>query len=61
MGPFGLIDLIGADVVEAIGLSLEDAYHRTCDAPPPELRRRVALGWLGRKNGRGYYPYPPKP
>ena len=60
MGPFALTDLIGADVVEAIGRSLEDAFHRTCDAPPPELRRRVALGWLGRKSGRGYFDYPPK-
>jgi 3-hydroxybutyryl-CoA dehydrogenase len=57
LGPFGLIDLIGADVVQAIGLSLEEEFHRTCDAPPPELRRRVALGWLGRKTGRGYYSY----
>jgi 3-hydroxybutyryl-CoA dehydrogenase len=60
MGPFALIDLIGADVVQAIGRSLEDAFHRTSDAPPPELRRRVALGWLGRKNGRGYFEYPPR-
>jgi 3-hydroxybutyryl-CoA dehydrogenase len=57
MGPFGLIDLIGADVVQAIGQSLEDHYHRTSDGPPPELRRRVALGWLGRKTGRGYFEY----
>ncbi|MFN2589568.1 MAG: 3-hydroxyacyl-CoA dehydrogenase family protein, partial [Actinomycetota bacterium] len=60
MGPFALIDLIGADVVQAIGRSLEDAFHRTCDSPPAELRRRVALGWLGRKTGRGYFAYPPK-
>jgi len=60
MGPFALIDLIGADVSVAIGRSLEDAYHRTSDAPPPELRRRVAIGWLGRKTGRGYYEHPPK-
>jgi 3-hydroxybutyryl-CoA dehydrogenase len=60
MGPFALIDLIGADVVAAIGRSLEDHYHRTSDAPPPELRRRIALGWLGRKSRRGYFSYPPK-
>ncbi|HJP65700.1 MAG TPA: 3-hydroxyacyl-CoA dehydrogenase family protein [Actinomycetota bacterium] len=60
MGPFALIDLIGADVVEAIGLSLEDHYHRTSDGPPPELKRRVALGWLGRKTRQGYFPYPPR-
>jgi 3-hydroxybutyryl-CoA dehydrogenase len=59
MGPFALIDLIGADVVEAIGRSLDQGLHRTCDGPPPELRRRVALGWLGRKTGRGYFSYPP--
>ena len=60
MGPFGLIDLIGADVVQAIGRSLEESFHRSCDGPSPELRRRVALGWLGRKTGRGYFDYQPK-
>jgi 3-hydroxybutyryl-CoA dehydrogenase len=60
MGPFALIDLIGADVCIAIGRSLEDAFHRTCDAPPPDLQRRAAIGWLGRKTGRGYYDYPPR-
>jgi 3-hydroxybutyryl-CoA dehydrogenase len=60
MGPFALIDLIGADVCVAIARSLDDTYHRTCDAPPPDLRRRVSLGWLGRKAGRGYYAYPPE-
>ncbi len=60
MGPFALIDLIGADVCVAIGRSLEDAYHRTSDAPPPDLRRRVGVGWLGRKTGRGYCEHPPK-
>jgi 3-hydroxybutyryl-CoA dehydrogenase len=60
MGPFALIDLIGADVVSAIGRSLDDAFHRTCDGPTPDLRRRVSLGLLGRKTGRGYHDYPPK-
>jgi 3-hydroxybutyryl-CoA dehydrogenase len=59
MGPLALIDLIGADVCAAIGRSLERDFHRTSDSPPPELRRRVALGWLGRKTGRGYYRYGP--
>ncbi len=60
MGPFALIDLIGADVVQAIGRSLDDGFHRTCDAASPELRRRVALGWLGRKTGHGYFDYAPR-
>jgi 3-hydroxybutyryl-CoA dehydrogenase len=60
MGPFALIDLIGADVCVAIGRSLFDEFHRTSDAPSPELTRRVSLGLLGRKSGRGYYRYPKK-
>lgn len=60
MGPFALIDLIGADVTAAIGRSLDGAFHRTSDGPPPDLRRRVSLGLLGRKTGRGYHDYPPK-
>jgi len=58
MGPFGLIDLIGADVCLAIGRALFDEYHGIAHAPSPELRRRVALGLLGRKSGRGYYASP---
>jgi 3-hydroxybutyryl-CoA dehydrogenase len=58
MGPFALIDLIGADVCLAIGLSLSQEFHATSDSPSPELRRRATLGWLGRKTGRGYYDYP---
>ncbi len=57
MGPFALIDLIGADVCVAIARSLDDEFHRTSDAPPPALQRRVSVGWLGRKSGRGYYDY----
>jgi 3-hydroxybutyryl-CoA dehydrogenase len=55
MGPFELIDLIAADVCLGIGRSLFDEYHGIAHAPSPELRRRVALGLLGRKSGRGYY------
>jgi 3-hydroxybutyryl-CoA dehydrogenase len=61
MGPFALMDLIGADVCVAIGRSLEAEYHRTSDGPTPEMLRRVSTGWLGRKTGRGYFEYPPKP
>jgi 3-hydroxybutyryl-CoA dehydrogenase len=57
MGPFALIDLIGADVCLAISASLSQEFHATSDSPSAELRRRAALGWLGRKTGRGYYDY----
>jgi 3-hydroxybutyryl-CoA dehydrogenase len=60
MGPFALIDLIGADVVVAIGRTLHEEYRATSEAPSPDLLRRVTLGWLGRKTGRGFYSYPAK-
>ena len=61
LGPFALIDLIGADVCEAISASLFDEFHRPYDAAPPELKQRVRSGMLGRKTGHGYYDYPAKP
>jgi 3-hydroxyacyl-CoA dehydrogenase len=48
-------DLIGADVCLAIGSALFEEFHTTTDSPSSELQRRVLLGWLGRKSGRGYY------
>ncbi|MDR7124716.1 3-hydroxyacyl-CoA dehydrogenase NAD-binding domain-containing protein [Pseudotabrizicola sp. 4114] len=61
LGPFGLMDLIGADVSLAATESLSAAmqghprYH-VFDA----LRRQVAAGMLGRKTGRGFlFPDPP--
>lgn len=57
IGPFALIDLIGADVTAAIGRTLHEESKRPGDMPSPELKRRVALGILGRKTGRGYYEY----
>lgn len=55
LGPFGLIDLVGADINLAATESLAAAmdghprYH-VFDA----LRRQVASGDLGRKTGRGF-------
>lgn len=61
LGPFGLIDLVGADINLAATESLSGAmdghprYH-IFDA----LRRQVASGDLGRKTGKGFL-YPDKP
>ena len=61
LGPFGLIDLVGADINLAATESLAAAmqghprYH-VFEA----LRRQVASGDLGRKTGRGFL-YPEKP
>lgn len=58
MGPLTLADFIGLDVCLAI---LEVLHHGLGDPkyrPCPLLRRMVAAGHLGRKNGRGFYTYP---
>lgn len=58
LGPFALIDLVGADIVAAIGDSLFADTRENLHAPSPGLRRQVASGNLGRKTGRGYHVYP---
>ena len=57
MGPLELADFIGLDVcVNILDVLLDgfgDPKYRAC----PLLRKMVAAGWLGRKNGRGFYIY----
>lgn len=57
MGPLALADLIGLDtclnILEVLHRELGDDRYRPC----PLLRKYVAAGWLGRKSGRGFYPY----
>lgn len=57
MGPLALADLIGLDTVMSI---MEVMHHMFGDdkyRPAPLLRRYVDAGRLGRKSGRGFYPY----
>ena len=58
IGPFGLMDAVGLDVVRDIEMS----YHRVSgdpsDLPPPTLVRLVEQGRLGVKSGEGFYHYP---
>ena len=61
LGPFSLIDLIGADVNLAATEGLYDAFDRHPRYFPfAALRRRVASGHLGRKSGVGFL-YPDAP
>jgi 3-hydroxybutyryl-CoA dehydrogenase len=57
MGPLALADLIGLDtclaILERLHTSLGEDKYRPC----PLLRNYVAAGYLGRKTGRGFYPY----
>ncbi|MFD8525495.1 3-hydroxybutyryl-CoA dehydrogenase [Streptomyces capillispiralis] len=57
MGPLRLLDLIGLDTTQAIAESMYEEFKEPLYAPPALLRRMVAAGHLGRKNGRGFYMY----
>jgi 3-hydroxybutyryl-CoA dehydrogenase len=60
MGPLALADLIGLDtclaIMEVLHEGLGDDKYRPC----PLLRKMVRAGYLGRKSGRGFYPYDKK-
>lgn len=58
MGPFELQDLIGIDINYAASQSVYEAYHHAPRFRPSALQRQqVESGRLGRKSGRGWYPY----
>ena len=57
MGPLQTIDLIGLDTIYRGASALYDELKDPQYAPPPLMKRMVALGWLGRKTGKGFYEY----
>jgi 3-hydroxybutyryl-CoA dehydrogenase len=57
MGPLRLADLIGLDIVLAVGNEMFRGYHDTKYRPCPMLKRYVSAGFLGKKTGRGFYIY----
>lgn len=57
MGPFQLADLIGLDTVLAIARVLHEGLGDAKYRPSPLLVKYVEAGWLGRKTGRGFFPY----
>lgn len=57
MGPFTLCDFVGIDTTCRIAEIMFEEYREQRYAPPPLLKRMVALGRFGRKAGRGFYDY----
>ncbi len=55
MGPFVLCDFVGLDTLCKIGEIMYDEYREERYAPPPLLKRVVAMGRFGRKTGMGFY------
>jgi len=58
MGPFELLDLIGADVTHAVMVSIFEQYFgEPMYQPSAQMAVRVAGGLLGRKTKQGFYNY----
>lgn len=61
MGPFKLMDLIGNDVNYAVSVSVYEQLGKPERLKPSSIQKeKVEKGELGRKSGKGYYPYPLK-
>lgn len=58
LGPFGLMDEVGLNVVADIETSYISTSPDPTDVPNPTLHRLVDAGELGQKAGQGFYQYP---
>jgi 3-hydroxybutyryl-CoA dehydrogenase len=58
MGPFGLMDAVGLDVVHDIEMVYFEDSGDPRDRPPDALRSMLDRGCLGVKTGEGFYRYP---
>ena len=57
IGPLALCDLIGLDVELAVMNVLFEGFKDPKYRPAPLLVEMVEAGYLGRKTGRGFFPY----
>jgi 3-hydroxybutyryl-CoA dehydrogenase len=57
MGPLALLDLMGLDTVFRGASAIYEETKDPAFNPPILMRRMVALGWHGRKTGKGFYTY----
>ncbi len=58
LGPFGMMDNVGLDVVRDIEMSYYNHSQDPGDRPPRALDEMIERGELGVKAGRGFYTYP---
>jgi 3-hydroxybutyryl-CoA dehydrogenase len=58
LGPFGLMDGVGLDVVYDIEMVYYQESKDPKDRPPQALKAMIDRGNLGVKTGRGFYAYP---
>jgi len=57
MGPLTLADFVGLDTLMSISNVMFDEFRERRFAAPPTLRKMVAAGFYGKKNGHGFYDY----
>ena len=57
-GPFGLMDIVGLDVVHGIEMVYYNESGDAKDHPPDALKGMVDRKELGVKAGKGFYKYP---
>jgi len=57
VGPFGLMDIVGLDVVYDIEIMYYKESGDPDDKSPDMLKEMVDKGYLGVKTGRGFYNY----
>jgi len=57
-GPFGLMDLVGLDVVYDIEISYYNESQDPRDIPPKAFKEMIERKQLGVKTGKGFYTYP---
>jgi 3-hydroxybutyryl-CoA dehydrogenase len=56
--PFGVMDMVGLDVVADIEASYQAVSVDPSDQPSTTLHRMIAEGKLGEKSGEGFYHHP---
>jgi 3-hydroxybutyryl-CoA dehydrogenase len=57
-GPFGIMDMVGLDVVSDNETSYQNVATDPTETPSAILRERLDAGDLGEKSGQGFYSHP---